>query len=223
MDDVSLGRVPRALLGTIRRPNATFGIISGSPDRYLASAAAIFAASYLASLLPLAGGTGYAGGPDAGALLALSLASDALEKFLAIAVVFWIGRRLGGNREFKRTFSVLSYCLVPLLLSAAVVPAGTDLAAQALPVAVTGGVTLDPDLSPSFAPDLVPVVHNALAVFFIAWFLVLLVKAIKITNGFGTPKSVGIAALSALASYATMVALGTLTSSTLLFLQAGGA
>lgn len=219
--DAGHNRVLCAIVGAIARPNATFGTISHNPDRYLASSVAIFAAVCLVSALPL---HNVWSEPDDDALrgfdggvgtYARSLVSPVLTNFLIIAVIFWVGSRYGGNRKFRNIFPVLSYCLIPIMVGAAVTPVGTQLFEDLLAFTHDDMPGTDPGLSPSYAPDFaggtaVLLIHNAFAVFFGAWLFVLFVKAIKASHGFGTRKSIGVLALALLAAYALTIALGIL-------------
>ena len=219
--DAGHNRVLCAIVGAIARPNATFGTISHDPDRYLASSVAIFAAVCLVSALPLHNVwseldddalRGFDGGVGT---YARSLVSSVLTNFLIIAVIFWVGSRHGGNRKFRNIFPVLSYCLIPIMVGAAVTPVGAQLFEYLLAFTHDDMSGTDPGLSPSYALDFasgtaIHLIRSAPAVFFGAWFFVLLVKAIKISHGFGTRKSVGVLALALLAAYALAIALGIL-------------
>ena len=44
------------------------------------------------------------------------IVGSVLNGLLSIVVIFWIGRRWGGNRSFRRAFPVLAHCLVPAML-----------------------------------------------------------------------------------------------------------
>ena len=214
-------RVLCAIVGAIARPNATFRTISHDPDHYLASSVAIFAAVCLVSALPLPNAwfepdddvfRGFDGGVGT---YARSLISAVLTNLLTIAVIFWVGSRYGGNRKFRNIFPVLPYCLIPIMVGAVVTPVGTQLFEDLLAFTHDDMSGTDPGLSPSYALDFaggtaISLIHNASAVFLGAWVFVLFVKAIKISHGFGTRKSIGVLALALLAAYALTTALGIL-------------
>ena len=213
-------RVLYAIVGVIARPNATFRAIFNDPDRYIASSVAIFAAVCLVSALPI---TNVWPGSDSGIFngfdnavyaYAKSLIGTVLPNFLIIAMVFWVGSRRGGNRKFKNVFPVLSYCLIPVTLGAVVTLAGTHLFVD-LVFPYDGMLGTDTELSPTFALDFaggtaVLLIHNSIAVLFLAWAFVLFVKATRISHGFGTGKAVGVLALAAVTTYALTIALGIL-------------
>ena len=220
-----------AVAGTVARPGATFKTISRVPDRYLASSVAVFAAACIVSALPsatiwLEPGGGIFGGFGGGMLAyAMSLTSAVLQNLLLIAAIFWIGGRYGGNRRFKDVFPTLSFCLIPLAVLAAASMVGMHLfdPLELMRGSYVGGGSLDqdPDLAPSYALDFAGgastfLIQNAFSASFMAWALVLFVKATKVSHGFGTGKAVGILALAIVATYAFAVALGILKG---LFLQ----
>ena len=223
--DAGRGGMLWAVIGTIRRPNATFGAISHNPGRYLASSVAIFAilclVSALASSIPwFTSDSDTLDGLGNGALsYARSLGNAILQNLVFIAAMVWIGGRFGENRKFKDMFPVLSYCLIPM---AFLVVAFLGMQLLVPPGYMHGGYYLgggsldqDPDLSPSFALDFAGIgtailIQNAFTAFFMIWAFVLFVKAMKVSHGFGTGKAVGVVALTAAAAYAFGAALATL-------------
>ena len=210
-----------AIIGTVRRPNSTFGAISHDPGGYLASSVAMFAIVCLASVLQPTTAwlepNGIINNFSNGAWpYAIFLVNPVMLNFLIIAMIFWIGGRFGENRRFKEMFPVLSYCLIPLAIFAVASPGIhlLDIQEYMHGGGYLGGGSLDqdPDLSPSFALDFagslgIFLIKNAFMAFFMVWVLVLFVKAMKILHGFGTGKAVGVVALAAAATYALTVAL----------------
>ena len=213
-----------AVIGTIRRPNATFREISQNPGHYLASSVAIFAILYLvsalaSSILWFTSDSDTLDGLGNGASsYARSLVNAILQNLVFIAAIFWIGCRYGENRKFKDMFPVLSYCLIPM---AVLVVASLGIQLLVLPGYMHGDGYLgdgsldpDPSMSPSFALDFAGIgttilIQNAFVAFFMIWAFVLFVKAMKISHGFGTGKAVGIVALAAAAAYALTTVLAT--------------
>ncbi len=214
-----------AVMGTVRRPNATFGEISRDPGRYLASSVAVFAIVCLASVLQSATAwfepNGAIDNFSDSVWHAASIVNLAVQNFLIIAMMFWIGGWHGKNRRFKDMFPMLSYCLVPMVFLAAASPAIDllDPHAHMHGVGYLGGGSLDqdPDLSPSPALDFaggsviigIPIAFTA---FFMAWAFVLFVKAVKASHGFGTGRAVGVVVLAAAATFALVMALGLATA-----------
>ena len=217
-----------AVIGTIRRPNATFGAISHNPGRYLASSVAIFAilclVSALASSIPwfTSDSDTLDGLGNGASSYARSLVNAILQNLVFIAAMVWIGGRFGENRKFKDMFPVLSYCLIPMVIVAAA-SLGMQLLAPPCYMhgaSYLGGGSLDQDpcMSPSFTLDFAGIgttilIQHAFTAFFMIWAFVLFVKAMKVSHGFGTGKAVGVVALTAAAAYAFGAALATLHGS----------
>ena len=213
-----------AIIGTVRRPNATFREISHDPRSYRVSAVAIFAILCLASALSStilwfeSNNIINNFSNDAWAYVT-SHVGIILPNFLIIAMIFWIGGWYGENRKFKDMFPMLSYCLIPMVFFAAASPVMQllDIQAYMHDGGYLGGGSLgqDPDLSPSFALDFagrlgIMLIQTAFMAFFMVWAFVLLVKAMKISHGFGTSRAVGVVALAAAATYALAIALSLL-------------
>ena len=219
--DAGRGGMLWAIIGTVKRPNSTFRAISHDPGGYLASSVAVFAIVCLASVLQSTTvwlePNGVINNYSRGAWpYAISLVNPVMLNFLIIAMIFWIGGRYGENRRFKEMFPMLSYCLVPMVFLAAASPGIhlLDIQVYMHDGGYLGGGSLDqdPDLSPSFALDFagrlaIMLIQTAFTAFFMVWVLVLFVKAMKISHGFGTGKAVGVVALAVAATYALSVAL----------------
>ena len=210
-----------AVMGTVRRPNATFGEISRDPGRYLASSVAVFAIVCLVSILQSAAVWFEPNGAIANfsdsVWHAASLVNLVVRNFLIIAMMFWIGGWHGKNRRFKDMFPMLSYCLVPMVFLAAAYPGIHLLDVHDSGYLGGGSLDQDPDLSPSFALDFagnlgIRLIQTVFTAFFMVWAFVLFVKAVKASHGFGTCRAVGVVALAAAATYALVIALGLATA-----------
>ncbi len=222
--DARRGGMLWAIAGTIRRPNATFMTISHDPGSYLASSVAIFAivclVSALSSTIPWfeSDSDTLDGLGNGASVYARSLVSAILRNLVFIAAIFWIGGRFGENHKFKDMFPVLSYCLIPVAFHAA---ASLGMQLLVLPGYMHGGVYLgggsldpDPSLSPSYGLDFagslgIFLIQNAFTAFFMIWAFVLFVKAMKVSHGFETGKTVGVMALAVVATYALTAVLAT--------------
>lgn len=215
-----------AIVGTIARPSTTFRTMFHAPDGYRASSVAIFAAVCLVSALPstsvwLESDSGiFNGFGNVVLAYAKSFISTVLPNFFIIAAIFWVGTRYGEKLKFRDMFPVLSYCLIPIAVGAAATLIGMHLFD---PLAFMHDDIQDADagVSPSYALDftggtIIYMAQGAFALFFMAWAGVLLVKAIKISHGFGTGKTVGVLALAIALTYAFTIAFGILQT---LFLE----
>ena len=134
---------------------------------------------------------------------------DLLTGTVFAAVIYLVGRRLGGNGMWRTVFSAVFYTSVLALLAFALFAVLTLLA---------GGISVwaflvDADQwdfesletgepSGDMTDDQLGLLLGYLAVFivgaiaFAAWAVVVLVKAVKTVNGFGTAKAFGIIVLA---------------------------
>lgn len=128
---------------------------------------------------------------------------------LLIAGIFWIGRRWGGNCDFRRAFSVLAYCLVPEMLGVAAITAVVmGIYHLAIPE-ITFPDRLFITSGDGFSSLTIWFVAG---LFFVDWTFLLHVKAIRILNGFGYARSVAVLALSILIVYAGNLSHGIITA-----------
>ena len=198
-------RAAKSLCGIIFRPGPTIRAVSADPDVHLVPAIAVLAALILASsaLSP----TFLGGVVELDAQVgAAKVTGSALNLLAVITGIFLIGRAWGGNRRFKRALVLLSYCLVPNLL------AGLALSLSVASLSIVSAPTeADPDV-PTIAPEyqgyLGWALHNAVAVTFVVWTLLLYAKAIRVMNGFGIARTAALTALPVLIPYGTGLAHG---------------
>jgi membrane protein DedA with SNARE-associated domain len=50
-----------------------------------------------------------------------------LSNFVMILIIFYIGRKLGGNTNFRQIFSSMSFCLIPVIIGAIILSSNTIL------------------------------------------------------------------------------------------------
>ncbi len=195
-----------AIVDVIIRPNTGFANVSENTKYYFTSSVIIFAiagiSALLSSVLDMSHWNHDAGQSylDFGVMsLLLSVAHNFFQNFVLIAAIFFVGKKLGGNNNFKKTFSVLSYCLIPAIVGAFVVPVALQIASHILFSGIAGGGYIgggsldpDPDLSPSYALDFASsaIVSNGFTIAFGVWMLALFLKATKIVHGFDVKKSI---------------------------------
>ena len=187
------------IINVIIMPNTCFANVTENTKYYFRSSVIIFLIAGTSALLSSVLNMAYWNNDGQNYLnfsvmsLLLSVIRNLLQNFMLIAAIFFVGKRLGGNTNFKKTFSVLSYCLIPAIVGILVIPVAMTFVSQMSFPGIGGGtIDLDPDLSPSYAFDFVSsaVISNGFAVFFGVWILVLFVKATKIVNGFDIKKSI---------------------------------
>ena len=196
-----------ALYGMIVRPTATLCCISHNPAPYLAPSVAVFAAVGALGALFLLDLSGHQMSEATWDGALYSLATGYMNMLLPILVIFWIGRRWGGNRSLRRAFPALVYCLAPVMLGFVAVGVAWGLYPLAVPE------TVFPDgLTYGFGFALGDhIIQSAVGLFFIGWSFLLYVKTIHMLNGFGYARSVVVLALAVLITYPVNLALGIAT------------
>ena len=209
MDRLDARNAALALYGMIVRPGATIRRISDEPGRYLVPSVAVFAATIALSVLSPSGYIGYQMiGAASDIALYSPIANSVISGLLLIAGIFWIGRKWGGNRSFRRAFPVLAYCLVPSMLGVLAVSVAENL--YLFPVPETD-LSDGPYLTFSDGVDFI-MIRFVIGFFFIGWMLLLHMKAIRILNGFGYARSAAVLALAVLILYAEGLARGLITA-----------
>lgn len=211
----------------LRRPNSALGEIGD--DRYLVPSVMIFASSVCLSLytfytntvapmIESAGfeqtisfpATGYvqqmATALDVSPMLVWVVAMHARESVWAVAsallvfaVIFCVGRRLGGTSDFKKTFCMLSYCMIPMIMGISIMSLGTG-AYNALFADAREPHWLEAAPSNLLDRAFRYIVHsNVVAFSALVWSAVLAIQAVRIANGFGIKRSFGIVVASGVA------------------------
>ena len=129
--------------------------------------------------------------------LMLSIVVGFLKGIVTFVSVYFIGMKLGGNKDWKKVFTVIFHTYVPaipmmMLISVFVFLMWISLA-QINPTYFMSEDMDEKQIIDVFAPL---AVYGALvgvsAIAFIVWIIVISVKAIKIVNGFETGKAFGL-------------------------------
>ena len=183
---------------SIIRPNTCFANVSEDAKSYFIFSVIIFVIAGASSLFSDAINMAYWNSDGKNHLgfspvsISLSVIHAMLQNFVIIAGIFWIGKKLGGSTNFKKIFSVISFCLIPAIIASFVVPLVLTLASQILLETDVHSIDPDSDISPSYALDFASstIISNGFAITFGAWILVLFLKATKIVHAFDTKKSV---------------------------------
>ncbi len=215
-------RTINAVIDSIIRPSTCFANISEDARYYFTSSVIIFAIAAVSSSLSSILNVWYLSHGewnylDFGAIsFLLSTVHTTLQNIVLIAVIFWIGKKLGGNTSFKKIFSVISHCLIPATIGTILIPIGMMLVSQMLfaDIEVGGGsIDLDPDLSPRYALDYASYVtiSYGFAIPFVVWILIFFVKVAKIANRFDTKKSIITGVTGIALMYLSQMVFGILT------------
>ena len=218
---------PNVVLHIITSPNSAFTQIRDDEHRYFASSLAIFLLASAIGLLVMAP---FAMIPldnayyeafeendievdipidwtDAAVFVGISILTGIISNIL----FYFIGKKLGGNANWKKVFSVLFYAHVPaipmmILMSAAVFLMWSSLTAiDPIYLMDLDAGADEQEILALMSPVLAYVgLMIAIAIVFVVWIFIVSVKALKILNGFSTAKSFGLLILvMTLASFIT--------------------
>lgn len=189
-----------ATVDVIIRPSACLARISGNPERYfrptLVLIVIIAALPSLSSLVD----------SDPSAWYDLLRFPHTFVSILTVIVtIFWLGKKFGGSGDFRKAFSTLSYCLIPIAIAffaqyatEHVVFAPDD---QSMPIQAR-----------DFAGFSATIIYSTvIPVVLVVWMAILHVKALMITNGFGAKKSILFAILGYLTTYPVMMVYSLIT------------
>ena len=180
----------------ITAPNSAFAHIRDGDGGYLGWSVGIFVfSSVLWSFLAAPLDTDY----EYWGALAVNLGMSLLVNLVFAAVIHLVGRRLGGNNMWRTVFSAVFYTNVIALV----------FALFAVLVLLAGGVSLWALLTNADSSGPYPwptgdlfellgylAVLVAGIIAFVVWVAVVLVKAVKTVNGFGTAKAFGLVVLA---------------------------
>ena len=200
-------------LRVIAAPNSAFAQIRDSVEGFFAQSVGIFVLSSILSallFLPFAATPidypADAGIPTSWPNAALFVGANMLTGLVSVLLIYFIGRMLGGSRNWRKVFSVVfhTYVLVfPMIATLAALallmpgpPLWDLLAAMDEPLPPESGA--DALIAESLFYYIALVILVAVA--FAAWILVVSVKAVKTVNGFGTAKAFGVVVLATVVS-----------------------
>lgn len=194
----------------LKSPNSAFREISENSGHYFVFSVIIFAISYGLWLYPLytrqvAATIGEIRYEWSAAIYAIETVQIVASPLLGFAVIFYVGKRFGGTLSFKKIFSALSHCLIPMIIGSAIVILGTGIYES---IFVDGNHSSEYDKLASYALVFVlrhDMVFGLIGLSFIVWSVILAIKAVKIVNNFETKRSLGIIMLSGAAMYLFMM------------------
>lgn len=220
---------PNVILCVITAPNSAFAQIRDNEEKYFASSIGIFLIASVIGLLvilpfvimPL-NGAYYESFeendidvdiPTGGADIVLFVGISIVTGIISNALFYFIGKKLGGNTNWKKVFSVMFYAYVPAI-PMTIVLSGLMFLLWGSLVAIDPSYLMSPDTDEQKIFSLVmPVLGYvgllALAVIvFFVWIFVVSIKGLKVLNGFSTAKAFGLVILVVILSSLITTPLG---------------
>lgn len=181
----------KLILNVIIKPNSCFEEISQNFSPHYRLALAIFVIAGLVVMFPSLAEMNQWEDSEQDLLaaksvsLVMGISIPIIQNFVIIYAIFWVGRKFGGNTNWSRAITMLSFCLIPSIIGSVGFGVAASFATSYLYMEDGGNsLDFDQDLSPSYAIDFFSsgIVSNVFAVFFGGWTLLLLVKATRILN-----------------------------------------
>ena len=197
------------ILGIITSPNETFKHIRDNEEKYFPQSIGLFVvASFLSIfimipfvIMPLDEAyfdeVNDISIPADNFDIVLFLIQDIVTGFVFAILLYFIGKKLGGNSSWKKVFSVFFHTYVPAIPMTLIIGGLVFLMWSAL-TSIEPSFILSPEENEEqilslLGPLLIYVGILALAaIFFLVWIVIISVKAIKILNGFSTGKTFGL-------------------------------
>ena len=127
----------------------------------------------------------------------LFVAISLLSVFISTALLYFIGKKLGGNTNWKKVFSVFFHANVPTIPMSVVLSIliflMMDSFASIDPSSIMESNIDEKQVLSMMAPVLAYVgLLLIVTIAFVVWIFVVSVKAVKTVNGFGTAKAFGL-------------------------------
>ena len=197
------------ILHVITSPNSAFAQIRDNEEKYFAQSIGILIVSSVLSslvilpfvMIPLSDayfeGVDDVDLPTKGTDMVWAMAVGFLKGIVSFAALYFIGKKIGGNTNWKKVFSVIFHTYVPvipmmIILSVLVFLMWGSLAEIDPSYLMSTDVDEEQVLS-AMGPMLVyALLVGGFAIAFMVWIIVISVKAIKIVNGFDTGKAFGL-------------------------------
>jgi len=203
---------PNIILRIITAPNSAFAQIRDNEAKYFGQSIGIFALSSVLGVLILLPFTlvpfddTYFEGIDGVTIPSdnldpvLFVVSSMLGILISTTLLYFIGKKIGGNTNWKKVFSVFFHANVPAIpmsvILSILVFLMMDSVASIDPLSMMGsGIDEEQALS-MMGPILTYVgLIAVVAISFVVWIFIVSVKAVKTVNGFGTAKAFGLIVL----------------------------
>ncbi len=204
------------ILRVITAPNSAFAEVRDNEEKYFASSIGIFLVASVIGLLvmvpfvmmPL--DDAYyetfeendidVDIPTGGADIAFFVGISIVTGIIGNVLFYFIGKKLGGNTNWKKVFSVMFYAYVPVIpmmvLMSGLVFLMWDSLVSIDPSYLTASETDEEEIFSLIMPVLGYVgLLILVAIAFFVWIFIVSIKGLKVLNGFSTAKAFGLVIL----------------------------
>jgi len=216
-------------LQVITAPNSAFSQIRDNEEKYFAPSIGVFLIASVIGLLVIAPfvmmplDDAYyetfeendidVDIPASGSDIILFVGISIITGIISNVLFYFIGKKLGGNTNWKKVFSVMFYAYVPVIPMMIVISGLVFLMWGSL-VAIDPSYLMAPDANDDEILSLImPVLGYAgllvlVAIVFVVWIFIVSIKGLKIVSGFSTAKAFGLTILVMIISSLVTAPLG---------------
>lgn len=216
-------------LQVITAPNSAFAQIRDNEEKYFAPSIGVFLIASVIGLLVIAPfvmmplDDAYyetfeendidVDIPASGSDIILFVGISIITGIISNVLFYFIGKKLGGNTNWKKVFSVMFYAYVPVIPMMIVISGLVFLMWGSL-VAIDPSYLMAPDANDDEILSLImPVLGYAgllvlVAIVFVVWIFIVSIKGLKIVSGFSTAKAFGLTILVMIISSLVTAPLG---------------
>ena len=217
---------PNVILRVITAPNSAFAQIRDNEEKYFVqSIGLLIFTSILGALLlipfimiPLDEayfeGVDDANFPTDNTDVSLFVGINILSGFISAVLFYFIGKKIGGNTNWKKVFSVIFHTHVPLIPMSVILSILLFLMMDSI-ASIDSSLFIELDEDEEQILSLIGPMLGYVGLFvivaisFVVWIFVVSVKAVKTVNGFGTAKALGLIILVMIISSIVTAPFGT--------------
>jgi len=217
---------PNVILRVITAPNSAFAQVRDNEEKYFAQSIVLLAfTSILGALLlvpfimiPLDDlyfeGVDDDSFPTDNTDVILFVGINILNGLFSAVLFYFVGKKIGGNTNWKKVFSVIFHTHVPLIPMSVILSILLFLMMDSI-ASIDSSLLMELDEDEEQILSLIGPMLGYVGLFvtvtiaFVVWIFVVSVKAVKTVNGFGTAKAFGLIILVMIISSIVTAPLGT--------------
>ena len=217
---------PNVILRVITATNSAFAQVRDNEEKYFAQSIGLLAfTSVLGALMlvpfimiPLDDlyfeGVDGANFPTDNTDVSLFVGINILSGFISAVLFYFIGKKIGGNTNWKKVFSVIFHTHFPLIPMSVILSILLFLMLNSI-ASIDSSLLIELDEDEEQTLSLIGHMLGYVGLFvivaiaFVVWIFVVSVKAVKTVNGFGTAKAFGLIILVMIISSIVTAPFGT--------------
>ena len=217
---------PNIILCIITAPNSAFAQIRDNEEKYFAQSIGLLVFTSILGALMLIPfimipldeayfeGVDDANFPTDNTDVSLFVGINILSGLISAVLFYFIGKKIGGNTNWKKVFSVIFHTHVPLIPMSVVLSILLFLMMDSI-ASIDSSLFIELDEDEEQILSLIGPMLGYVGLFviaaiaFVVWVFVVSIKAVKTVNGFGTAKAFGLIILVTIISSIVTAPFGT--------------